>query len=446
LLKAMLIAGSKSMIGGKDRSRVMAWRPGRPYRANELAIPPVANGRVYRATVSGETGSVEPAWPSPGGGSVGDHQVSWVDHDAETTVTAFPNDRQGFGRIHLEGVLSGFPARHFINQNAQPNPTLSAGQSWTQSYRVHDSSHPVRIALVWTDPPAPIPSGTYIMLSPLVNNLDLSVEFETPCSTVRYLGNDLSAAEVSSPRGCTGGTFDPDNNVEVIRFFGTANTKFTVKVAAAQATNQDFALVVYNAYIDGLIAPPGTPNGFSATATSTSQVQLSWNAVGGATSYEVQRSTGTYDSFVTLDSSSTNSYIDSSVDGERTYLYRVRSRNTTAVSDFSTVDPATTVIFDDDPLVAVSTPIKKSHLVQLRAAASAMRTAASLGAYPWTDPIITIGTTLVKADHIVDLRLAIDPARWGLGLTTSTYTDGQLTPGVSVVKAIHLHELRERVK
>src|SRR5262249_11732 len=35
----------------------------------------------------------------------------------------------------------------------------------------------------------------------------------------------------------------------------------------------------------------GTPSGFSANATSTTQVAISWSAVSGATSYEVWRST-----------------------------------------------------------------------------------------------------------------------------------------------------------
>lgn len=451
LLKAMLIAGSKSMAGGLDRSRTHAWRPSRAYRENELAVPRNPDGRVYRATtgsLGGMTGGTEPHWPG-GGGNVQDNQITWIDDGPEPLVAGFPNDRQGFGRIHLEDVLSSYPARQYVNQDAQPNSKISSGQSWSRSYRVHDATLPVRVALVWTDAPAEVNGVSFILTPPLVNDLDLSVELGVPCTEGRYVGNDLDASEVSELRGCTAGTFDTLNNVEVARFFVTDQaTPFTVRVTASQATNQDFALVVYNAYPDGVAAPPATPSNFTAAAESTTSVRIRWNPVFGATDYQLQRSAGAGDAFSTLDAALVgDNYLDTSVTSGQTYLYRVRARNGTAYSDYSIVDPATTVIFLDDPLSAGSTVIRAVHMSQLREAADAMRTAALLPAYSWTDAAIIVGATVIKANHIVDLRLAIDPARAALGLSSrNAYTDGALTAGVTPVRAIHIEELRERLR
>jgi hypothetical protein len=278
-----------------------------------------------------------------------------------------------------------------------------------------------------------------------VNNLDLSVELGAGCAAGRYLGNELDQNEQSVLRTCDG-TADSLNNVEVIRFFGTAGTSFTVRVKGITATNQDFALVVYNAHRSDKPTPPQTPATLTATAASATRVDLTWPVSAGATTYDVQRSTGINDPYVTLPNSpATNSYADTSVVGGRTYLYRVRARNVTAVSDFTPVDPATTVLFQDDPLIAGTTTVKAAHITELRAAATAMRQAAALSAYSWTDPTIIGGTTLIDADHLIDLRLAIDGARIALGLATMSYTDDPLSQG-TVVKALHAEELRGRVK
>ncbi len=455
LLKAMLIAGAVSMREGLDRSRVRTWRPNVVYRDGELAIPRAPNGRVYRASTGefgGYTGTTEPSWPAPGGGGVVDKDITWYDDAAEAIVGSLPNDRQGFGRLSLKDVLRSYPARYFVNQDASPDSTLDSGQAWTKPFKVHDAAYPVRVVLVWTDPPKVVePPAEFIIGPPLVNNLDLSIELGSPCSG-RYIGNVLSSDEISQlHQPCTAGatTFDTLNNVEVVRFFGVANSDFVVRVAATEGvSNQDFALVVYNAYDAGLSPPPATPANLSATATSGTAVQLTWTASSGAASYQVQRSSGAADSYVTLPNAPlTNSYSDGSVVAGRTYLYRVRAVNTTGVSDFSNVDPATTIVFDDDPLVAASTLIRAIHVTQLREAATAMRAASGLiNPYPWTDTTISAGTTIVKADHLVDLRLAIDQARVALGLTTASYTDGILTPGSTPVREIHIRELRKRTK
>jgi DNA/RNA endonuclease G (NUC1)/fibronectin type 3 domain-containing protein len=68
-------------------------------------------------------------------------------------------------------------------------------------------------------------------------------------------------------------------------------------------------------------APPPAPTGLNATA-GNAHVLLSWNAVGGATSYNVKRSTST-NTETTIASPGTNSYDDTTAVNGTTYFYVV---------------------------------------------------------------------------------------------------------------------------
>lgn len=174
-------------------------------------------------------------------------------------------------------------------------------------------------------------------------------------------------------------------------------------------------------------------------------VELSWSASAGATVYEVQRSSGIDDPYVTVLTPSTAGTYTDNVPGSGVFLYRVRASNSTGTSRFTSPDLATTLMFSDDPLSAGQTPVRAVHIIELRSAISMVRAAAGLTAYPWTDTSIQPGLTLVKSAHVSELRLALDAARLTLGLTAAAYQDAVLSSSV-MVRAVHVSELRERVK
>lgn len=451
LLKAMLVAGARSMRGGLDRGKVRAWRPQQSHSGGDLVIPRrpgiPPDDHVYKLQFSGTSSAVEPNW-LPSGTTLESSGLRWDRVQAEEVIGGFPNDRQGFGRLHLEDVLSSYPSRDLLPAVAAPLP---AAAPWTRAYKVHDGNKEVRIVIAWTDLPREIPQPDpddppYITGIPLVNDLDLSVELGTPC-TVRYLGNRMSD-DVSTPyAGCTETTFDRMNNMEVIRFSAAESTVFTVKVGRYAGTEpQDFAIVAYNAYESGQPAPPVPPANFRATAASLSTANLSWSAASGADSYDVQRSNHISMPFVTIASGiTTTSYSNSGLEAGKAYLYRVRSRKTgSPVVAASEPDVATTVPFADDPVVARITPIRAQHVTQLRTAASAVRDTAGLAASAWAEGIVPLQTT-VKASHFTELRDAIDAALQVLGITTSAYTD-PLIPEVTPIRAVHVNELRDRIR
>jgi hypothetical protein len=192
--------------------------------------------------------------------------------------------------------------------------------------------------------------------------------------------------------------------------------------------------------------PPPAPTGVNAHATASTQVIISWNAVTGATSYQIfRRAPG--GSFTQIGTSSTTSFTDNTAVANTAYLYRVRAVNaggasSDSASSDSASDLATTVIFTDDPLVARSTRIKAVHLAELRTAVNAVRSLAGIGTTTFTDS--ASAGVKVKAIHINQLRTALDAALSPLGFATGGYTDA-LSTGV-LIKAVHFQEIRNRVK
>jgi uncharacterized repeat protein (TIGR01451 family) len=185
---------------------------------------------------------------------------------------------------------------------------------------------------------------------------------------------------------------------------------------------------------------PVTPTGVTASAVSTSRIDIVWTAVPGAASYETyRRAAGS--GFLLLGTSVTNSYSDTTVSSGSSYLYSVRALNGAGNSNTSAPDLATTVFFLDSPLTP-GIRVKAAHLSQLRPAVNAVRLLAGLLAATFTDDA-TSGVT-IRAVHLTELRSNLDAARAALGLSTSGYTDNSLN-GVAV-KSIHWQELRNRIQ
>ncbi len=185
---------------------------------------------------------------------------------------------------------------------------------------------------------------------------------------------------------------------------------------------------------------PAAPTGITSAAVTNSRVDISWNTVLAATSYEVDRQDAG-GGFEQIGSSAGSSFSDMTASPDRAYLYRVRAANGSGTSGDSTFDLATSVIFTNDPLSSV-TNVTGAHLTQLRTAIDAVRSLAGLPAASVTDAS-PAGKT-IKSAHITELRTALDAALTGLGLPAGGYANSPLTG--AMVKAIDFQELRTRVR
>ena len=197
------------------------------------------------------------------------------------------------------------------------------------------------------------------------------------------------------------------------------------------------------------LPPFGAPSGliaeFNRFSLNVLMVDLTWNAVSGVNHYEVARSSNN-GPYATIASPSGANYTDFSLAPNTTYLYMVRAVDSVGtMSGYSNMDPATTVFFTDDPLIAGSTTVKAAHVNELRRAANAMRAAAGLTAATFTDPSLST-SMIIRAVHMQQIRTALDAARFTLLLPTLVYTEGTLTPTVSVIKAAFVQQMRNGTK
>src|SRR5580704_6210350 len=101
------------------------------------------------------------------------------------------------------------------------------------------------------------------------------------------------------------------------------------------------------------IPPPGVPTGLTATAANL-QVALAWNAITGATSYNVKRATITGGPYAKVGSSTVATYTETGLSNGTAYYYVVSAVNaygesgnsTEASATPATVSPDVTVIVD----------------------------------------------------------------------------------------------------
>jgi hypothetical protein len=80
---------------------------------------------------------------------------------------------------------------------------------------------------------------------------------------------------------------------------------------------------------------PGQVSNLSVSAASTSQLNLSWTAIGNADSYKVERATSSGGSFSQIANPSSNSYSDTSLSQGTQYFYKVRATNSQGDGSYS---------------------------------------------------------------------------------------------------------------
>lgn len=164
-----------------------------------------------------------------------------VDMTGLGAAASIPNGGEGWGRLDISNVLNTGVPTEYVNQTT---PLTTVGQIATFSGTVQSATQPLRVSVVWTDPPA-------VSDPALVNNLDL----EVTVGGNTYRGNVFTGG-ISQ----TGGVADIRNNVENVFLPAgiPVGTAVTIRVTAtglngdgilgdADTTDQHFSLVAFNA-------------------------------------------------------------------------------------------------------------------------------------------------------------------------------------------------------
>lgn len=187
----------------------------------------------------------------------------------------------------------------------------------------------------------------------------------------------------------------------------------------------------------------------AAATFSQSRIDVTWNASANAHHYVVERAGMQGESnFAAINSNVTGTtYPDTTVTSVNAYLYRVRAADASGnLSPPSNIDVATAITFEDDPFPAppTLTPVRASHVTQLRQAINAVRhTVPGMQDYGWAQPI-NVGSSPIKANDIEEMRTALDQALIQLNLPNGGYTDSSLSN--LLFQKLYITELRNRVK
>ncbi|WP_447969782.1 S8 family serine peptidase [Nitrospira sp. M1] len=155
-----------------------------------------------------------------------------------------PSNTQGMGRLNLERMFDNTP-RMLVDQTHMFDGT--GDTPFELEGQIATNTDPFRVTLVWTDAPGSTVGNAW------VNDLDLIVTLDDGSGPVDYQGNNF-LNDQSQP----GGAPDGQNNVESVWLPSGTTGSFTVTVRASNipgdgvpnqgdTTDQDFALVVYNA-------------------------------------------------------------------------------------------------------------------------------------------------------------------------------------------------------
>ncbi len=163
------------------------------------------------------------------------------DMNGNLSGASVPNRNEGWGRANMKLMLNTGVGMKYIDEEVPLSDTGDAFATFSGS--VADSTKPVRVTLVWTDPPG-------VAEPALMNNLDLIV-------TVG--GNVYKGNVFSNGVSVTGGSPDTRNNVENVFLPAgiPVGTSFTVQVIPTglnwdgilgngDTTDQNYSIVAYN--------------------------------------------------------------------------------------------------------------------------------------------------------------------------------------------------------
>ncbi|MDQ4097798.1 MAG: hypothetical protein M3144_08030, partial [Actinomycetota bacterium] len=159
------------------------------------------------------------------------------------TDSGVPEDRSGWGVANLPATLffEGGP-RRLVVRDIRHAEGLATGQNGVLAVNVQSDIEPLRVTLVWTEPPGGIGAANSV-----VNDLDLEV---TSPTGARLLGNVYQGGH-----SVEGGSADRVNNVEMVSVERPIPGEWTIRLAAI-AVNVGTPGQGYAVVASGDLLPP----------------------------------------------------------------------------------------------------------------------------------------------------------------------------------------------
>ena len=245
------------------------------------------------------------------------------------TVAASPNDGSPFIMIHIR---SSGQLRYFVDggyRNTSQTLTVNQLHHFAVTRRSGDNT--------WS---------FYLDGKLLSNYTDAGAPLNANRQEVLYIG--------------TGYQIWSSGNMGELRGYSRALTDREIWQLYDPNTRYDLYLPIarpYSNYVGAIASPPAAPTDLTATAISSSQIDLSWtDNASDETGFRIERSPNGSD-WAEIDTTSADdtTYSDMGLSPDTTYYYRVRAYNDAGNSNYSNTDSATTS--SEAPVVASkSTP------------------------------------------------------------------------------------------
>ena len=384
-------------------------------------------------------------------------QMRWHLPETPSITGKIARVDHGQSRLFIDTVLPANATLNVVNEWTNPDPCDGSvpgcvpfgDNAGTFRVEVSDPLNPLSVAFMTVlQPGANTSTGPTDTQVASLDNKMIGVIIEQSGGARSIVLFNNQSGQVPAPITSTSYTFPGSGLVTHVLTGLVPNAAYAVAlnngiVSVDQNANGDRAASpsgVLRFLLSSSVAPPAAPSGLNAAAVNTTRVDMSWNAVLGATSYEIDRR-APGEGFTPFATPVGNSFSDTSATAGQAYLYRVRAAGTGGTSGNSAAALATTVMFTNDPLAA-GTVVLGTHLSQIRTAVNAVRSLAGLQAASFTDPA-PVGTT-IKSNHITALRTALDAALTALGIPAGGYTNTAVAG--QIVRAIDFQELRDRVR
>ena len=288
---------------------------------------------AFSNEVNGTTPLATPSSATATAVSSSQINLTWVDNSASETGYKIERKKTSTGTFAQIAVV-GAGVQSYSDGGLDFNTTYFYRVRATNGTIDSNYSNTASATTLLDGPAAP---SNLTITSILSNKVSLSWTDNSNNETGFKIQRKTGATGTYATITTTGANVTAYNDTAV-----TDGTVYFYRVSATNATGDS----AFSNEVNGT-TPLATPSSATATAVSSSQINLTWvDNSASETGYKIERkktSTGTFAQIAVV-GAGVQSYSDGGLDFNTTYFYRVRATNGTIDSDYSNTASATTLL------------------------------------------------------------------------------------------------------
>ena len=226
----------------------------------------------------------------------------------------------GYDIYYCDGTYIGFTTNTSYQHTGRAASTIYAYKISAQKNSTCSSSQTSCVSAATPSACTP-PSTPTGLTATAVSSSQINLSWNAVAGAIGY---DISY--------CDGTYIGFTSNTTYIHTGRVASTTYAYKISAQKnSTCSSPQTTCISATTPAVCTPPSTPTGLTATAVSSSQINLSWNAVAGVTGYDIYYCDGTYIGFT-----SNTTYSHTGRAASTTYSYKISAQKSSTCSSSQT--------------------------------------------------------------------------------------------------------------